>query len=111
MPKYKPVAGRGLSDPRLSNPSQDAKELLLWSREELNIAVRPCLHSFLTHNKYHRFEIKVWKIYIFIKKCVRSLLKSSLSVDYVPVYICIRVVYYTTAGVKFAEPQGPPFDG
>ena len=30
------------------------------------------------------------------KKYVRSLLKSSLSVDYVPVYICIRVVYNTT---------------
>ncbi len=24
-----------LSDPRLSNPSQDAKEVLLWSKEEL----------------------------------------------------------------------------
>ena len=23
------------TDPRLSNPSQDAKEVLLWSREEL----------------------------------------------------------------------------
>ena len=65
-------------------------------RTWVNIAVRPCLHSFLTHNKHHLFENKVWEIYIFRKKCIRSLLKSSLSVDNVPVYICIRVVYYTT---------------
>ena len=36
----------------------------------------------------------MWEIYI--KKCIRSLLKSSLSVDYVPVYICKRVLYYIT---------------
>ena len=56
-------------------------------RTWVNIAVHPCLHSFITHNKHHLFENKVWEIYI--KKCIRSLLKSSLSVDYVPVYICI----------------------
>ena len=65
-------------------------------RTWVNIAVRPCLHSFLIHNKHHPFENKVWEIYIHIKKCIPSLLKSSLSVDYIPVYICIRVVYYTT---------------
>ena len=64
-------------------------------RTWVNIAVRPCLHSFLSHNKHHPFENKVWEIYIFTKRCIRSLLKSSLSVDYVPVYICIRVVYNT----------------
>ena len=92
-----------LSDHRLSNPSQDAKKCC-YGREMrksvamvergtwVNIAVRPCLHLFLTHNKHHLFENKVWEIYIFIKKCIRSLLKSSLSVDYVPVYICIRAV-------------------
>ena len=37
----------------------------------VNIAVRPCLHSFLTHNKHHPFENKVWEIYIFIKRYVR----------------------------------------
>ena len=51
-----------------------------------------------THNKHHLFENKVWEIYIFIKKCIRSLLNLSLSVDYVPVYICIcmHVVSCTT---------------
>ena len=57
-----------------ATPSQDEKEVLLWSREEfaVNIAVRPCLHSFLTHNKHHPFENKVWKNYIFIKRCIHS---------------------------------------
>ena len=64
-------------------------------RTWVNIAVHLCLHSFLIHNKHHLFENKVLEIYIFIKKCIRLLLKSSLSVDYVPVYICICVVYYT----------------
>ena len=56
-----------LSDPRLSNQSQDAKEVLLWSREEfgVNIAVRPYLHSFLTHNKHHPFENKVRDLYFY----------------------------------------------
>ena len=65
-----------------------------WGRTWINIAVHPCLHSFLTYNKHHLFKNKVWEIYI--KKCIRSLLKSSLSVDYVPVYICLCIVYYTT---------------
>ena len=41
----------------------------------------------------------VWgsiRVHHFIKKYIRTLFKSSLSVDYVPVYIFIRVVYYTT---------------
>ena len=69
-------------------------------RTWVNIAIRLCLHSFLTHNKHHLFENKVWEMYVYIKKCIRSLLKSSLSVDYDPVYIfiCIRAVVcgYTT---------------
>ena len=56
-------------------------------RTWVNIAVRLCL----THNKHHPFKNKVREIYIFIKKCIRSLFKSSLSVDYVPMYICIRI--------------------
>ena len=67
-------------------------------RTWVNIAVRPCLHSFLTHNKHHHFKNKVWEIYIYIKKCIRSLLKSSLPVDYISAYICICiravVLYY-----------------
>ena len=109
MPKWEPAADWGLwafSDPRLSNPSQDAKEVLLWSREELgvNIAVPPCLHSFLTHNKHHLFENKVWEINIFIKKCIRSLLKSSLQLIMF-LCICIRVYVcgYTTQWSWFSS--------
>ena len=66
MPKWEPAPGRGLwalSDPRLSYPGQDA-QVLLCSREELwvNVAVCPCLHSFLTHNKHPLFENKAWEI-------------------------------------------------
>ena len=77
----------------VEQPSQDAKEVLLWSRGRtwVNIAVRPCLHSFLTHNKHQPFENKVWEIYIFIKKRIRSLLKSPLPVNDVSAYKCIFV--------------------
>ena len=46
MPKWKPAPGRGLwalSDPRLSNPSQDAKEIQLWSRKNLGQYSSPSL--------------------------------------------------------------------
>ena len=99
MPKWEPAPDRGLlalSDPRLSNPSQDQKEVLLWSRRRtwVNIAVRPCLHSFHTHNKHHLFENKVWEIYIFIKKCIRSLLKSFITgwLFSAYIFICIRAI-------------------
>ena len=36
-------------------------------RTWVNIAVCPCLHSFLTHNKHHSFKNKVWENYIFIR--------------------------------------------
>ena len=58
-------------------------------RTWVNIAVRPCLHAFLTHNKHHHLENKVWEIFIFIKKCTRSLLKSSLTVNAVSSCKCI----------------------
>ena len=44
MPKWEPAADRGLwalSDPRLSNPSQDEEEVLLWS-EELGVNIGVC---------------------------------------------------------------------
>ena len=74
----------------------------------VNIAIRPCLHSFLTHNKHHPFENKVWEIYIFIKKCIRSLLKSSLPVNDVSACKCIIVdvhvqLYYEYTPKTFKE--------
>ena len=72
--------------PRLSNPNQDAEEVLsgFWKitqrsmvkrRSWVNVAVRPCLHSSLTHHR--NIENKVWEIHIFIKKCARYVHWSS----------------------------------
>ena len=41
----------------------------------VNIAIRPCLHSFHTHNKHHPFENRMWEIFIYIKKCIRSFIE------------------------------------
>ena len=76
MPKWEPAANRGLwalSDLRFEQLSQDEEEVLLWSkgRTWVNITVRPCIHSFLTHRKHHHFENKVWEIYIFIRNWSR----------------------------------------
>ena len=57
-------------------------------RTWVNIAVRPCLHSFLTHNKHHLFENKVWEIYI--KKCIRSFVEVVIIS-----WLCFRVYLYT----------------
>ena len=59
-------------------------------RTWVNIAVRPCLHSFLTHNKHHPFENKAWEIYI--KKCIRSLLKSFITAWLFPcIYVYVQL--------------------
>ena len=57
-------------------------------RTWVNIAVRPCLHSFLTQNKHHPFENKVWEIYI--KKCIRSFIEVVIIS-----WLCSRVYLYT----------------
>ena len=79
-----PLGETALSEPRLSNPSQEAEEVLSWfskikqramvkRRSWVNIAVCPCLHSSLAHHRnINPLENKVWEIHIFIKKCVRS---------------------------------------
>ena len=48
MPKWEPAADRrlwALSDPQLSNPSQDEKEVLLWSEEHVAVCPRLQLTS------------------------------------------------------------------
>ena len=47
-----------LSDLRLSNTSQDEKEMLLWSRGEIGSILQsvPVFNSSITHNKHHPFE-------------------------------------------------------
>ena len=62
---------KALSDPQLSNPSQDEKEMLLWSRGELGSILQSMLvsNSSLTHNKHHPFKNKVWEIYFYKEVC------------------------------------------
>ena len=49
-------------------------------RTWVNIAVLPCLHSFLTHKKHYLFENKVREIYI--KKSIRSSVEVVIIFDY-----------------------------
>ena len=70
-------------------------------RTWVNRAVRPCLHSPLTHNKHHPFENKVWDIYIFIKKCIRSLLKSSLQlIMFSCIFVCRGLTWEKSPWLK-----------
>ena len=86
-----------LSDPRLSNPSQDAKEMLLWSREELGSILLsvPVSNSSLTYNKHHPFENKVWEIYLYKEVCsfVRSFVEVVMMFDYVSACIFVLRLY------------------
>ena len=59
-------------------------------RTWVNIAVRPCLHSFLTHNKHRLFENKGWEIYIFYKE-VYSFVIEVVIIS----WLCSRVYLYT----------------
>ena len=52
----------------------------------VNITVH--LHSFLTHNKHHPFENKVWEISIFIRSVFVCYWNHSLPVD------CFRIYLY-----------------
>ena len=73
----------------------------------VNIAVCPCLHSFLTHNKHHLFKNKVWGIYIFIKKCIRSFVEVviiSWLCSHVYLYTCS--ILYVTRKVYFYPRTG-----
>ena len=63
-------------------------------RTWVNIAVCPCLHSFLTHNKHQLFENKVWEIYIFIRSvfvCYWSRHYWLMMFPHISVYLCIYI--------------------
>ena len=95
MPKWEPAPGRelwALSDPRLSNPSQGAKEVLLWSRKNLGQYSSPSLFS--THFSHTTnitvFENKVCEIHIYINKCICSFVEVVIIG-----WLCSRVYLYT----------------
>ena len=58
-------------------------------RTWVNIAVRPCLHSSLTHSKHHPFENKVWEIYLYKEVCSFVCWSRHYS------WLCSRVYLYT----------------
>ena len=100
MPNWEPAADRGLwglSDPRLSNPSQDEEEVLLWS-EELGVKITVCPFLQLTSHTQPTSTLSRIKCerYILIKKCVRSFIEVIIIVDYVSAYICICMRLYNT---------------
>ena len=61
---------------------------MAWRRSWVNIAVCPSFYSSLKHHT--NIENKVWEIYIFIKKCVRSFIEvRKLCLIMFPLCICI----------------------
>ena len=94
MPKWEPACRLRALRPSVTHgwatPAKIRKKCCFGrGRIWVNIAVRPCLHSSLTHHR--NIENKVWEICIFIKECTRSLLKSSLPVNDVSACKCIFV--------------------
>ena len=93
--------GCGSQRPRLSNPNQDAEEVLseflkamVKRRIWVNIAVCLCLHSSLTHHR--NIENKAGEIHVFIKSGFVRSLKFVIIFDYVSAYAFIFVYGYTT---------------
>ena len=77
--------------PSLSNLSQNAEEVLRWSREEVGqySSLSLSLYSSLTHNRnINPLENKLWEIHIFINKCVSFV----IIFDYVSANICICIM-------------------
>ena len=100
MTAWELAADRGLwtlSDPRLSNPSQDEQEVLLWSEELWSIC--SSLYPSPTHLSHatniNPFENKVWEIYFYKDVCSFVHWSSSLLLTMFPL-IFVSVCGYTT---------------
>ena len=85
--------------PTVEQPSQDEKEVLLWS-EELWVNMWqsvPVFNSPLTHYQHqpfrNPFENNVWEVYFFHKEVCSFVHWSHQYVDYVSAYIYIMYVY------------------
>ena len=66
-------------------------------RTWVNIAVRLCLPSFLTHNKYHLFENKVWEVYSFVIEVVII----GWLCSYIYYYWLIMFIYLYTCSIQY----------
>ena len=79
-----------------ASASQNEKEMLLWSREELgvNIAVCPRLQLISHTQQPSPFRELSVRDYIFIKKCVRSFIEVRHYVWLRSAYICICITFW-----------------
>ena len=100
MPKWEPAYTLRALWPSVTHgwatPAKDAKEVLLWSREEFgSIQQFVPVSTHLSHSTEHQHLRKQSGRFIyFVKKCIRSFVEVVITVDYVSAYIrmCTHVV-------------------
>ena len=100
MPKWEPATDRGLwalTDPRLSNPSQDEEEVMLWSKylgQYNSLSPSPTHLSHTTNITLSRTKCER---YIFIKKCIRSYIEVRILCLIMFLLIFVLWLYNTTS--------------
>ena len=84
-----------LSDPGWATQAKMRKKCCYRREKNLGQYSSPSLSPLISHTQQTSpLENKVWEIYISIKKCIRSLLKSSLPVNDVSACKCIFLYVY-----------------
>ena len=78
-------------------PRCERSAAMVERRTWVNIAVRPCLHSLLTHNKHHLFENKVWDFYKEVYSFVIEVVIISWLCSHVYLYTCSCMWLYNTS--------------
>ena len=107
MPNWEPAADRGLwalSDPRLSNPYQERKKVLLGQYRSLSLSPAHLSHT----TNINPFENKVWEIYFYKEVCSFVHWSSSLCLIMFPRYLYMYYVcgYTTTVLILCLLPIG-----
>ena len=99
MPEWGPACklrAMALCDPQLSNPAKMRKKCCYGQEKNLgqyrNLSLSPLISH--TQQNVNAFENKVWELYIFVKKCVRSFIEVFIIVDYVSVYMYTRSIQH-----------------
>ena len=78
MPEWEPAADRGLwalSDPRLSNPSQDEEECCYGQKNLGQYSILSLSPTHLAHTRNITLSRIKCEWYIFIKKCIHSFIE------------------------------------
>ena len=85
-----------------ATPSQDEKEVLLWSREELSVKITACLRLQLIFHTQPTSTLSRIKCerYTFIKKCIRSFIEVRILClimfhIYLYMYVAIQKLHST----------------